>query len=126
MIATFESGFQVVYKPKSLKIGEHFQELLTWLNDKGCEPPMQTMAVLDRGNYGWVEFVAYQSCSTAEELKRFFQRHGAYLALLYALNSNDFHFENLIAVGEHPLLIDLETLLQPNFDIFDETQAEFV
>ncbi len=124
MIATFESDFQVVYKPKSLKIDQHFQELLTWLNDKGCEPPLQTIVVLDRGDYGWVEFVAYQSCSTLEELKRFFRRHGAYLALLYALNSNDFHFENLIAVGEHPLLIDLETLLQPSFDIFDETRAE--
>jgi type 2 lantibiotic biosynthesis protein LanM len=125
MIATFESGFQIVYKPKSLKIDQHFQELLLWLNDKGCHPPLQTMTVLDRGEYGWVEFVQYQSCQTRAELERFFQRHGAYLALLYALNSNDFHYENLIAAGEHPLLIDLETLLQPSFDIFDETQAEF-
>lgn len=125
MIATFESGFRIVYKPKSLKIDTHFQELLTWLNDKGCEPPLQTMTMLNRGDYGWVEFVAYRSCSTIEELERFFQRHGAYLALLYALNSNDFHYENVIAVGEHPLLIDLETLLQPTFDTFDETQAVF-
>ena len=125
MIATFESGFRLVYKPKSLKIDTHFQELLTWLNDRGCEPSLQTMAMLDRGDYGWVEFVAYQSCSTIAELERFFRRHGAYLALLYALNSNDFHYENVIAVGEHPLLIDLETLLQPTFDIFDETQAAF-
>lgn len=125
MIAIFESGFRIVYKPKSLKIDQHFQELLLWVNDKGCHPPLQTMKVLDRGEYGWVEFVQYQTCETRAELERFFQRHGAYLALLYALNSNDFHYENLIAAGEHPLLIDLETLLQPSFDIFDETQAEF-
>jgi len=32
---------------------------------------------------------------------------------MYALEGNDFHFENIIAAGEHPMLIDLETLFQP-------------
>jgi hypothetical protein len=35
MIARFESGFHLVYKPKSLSIDTHFQELLTWLNGRG-------------------------------------------------------------------------------------------
>ena len=123
MIAEFASGFRIVYKPKSLSIDVHFQELLTWLNQKGCNPPLQTVIVVDRGDHGWVEFVARKTCNTRDELVRFYQRHGAYLALLYALNSNDFHLENLIAVGEQPILIDLETLLQPQFDTFDETLA---
>ena len=40
-------------------------------------------------------------------------RQGGYLAILYALEATDFHFENLIAAGEQPVLIDLETLFHP-------------
>jgi type 2 lantibiotic biosynthesis protein LanM len=124
MIAEFASGFRVVYKPKSMAIDLHFQELLAWFNGRGCQPPLYTLKVLDCREYGWVEFITRQGCRTKDEVARFYQRHGAYLALLYALNANDFHFENVIASGEHPVLIDLETLLQPRFDSFDETYAE--
>ncbi len=48
---------------------------------------------------------------------RFYQRQGGYLALLYALEATDFHFENLIAAGEHPILIDLESLFHPHSQI---------
>lgn len=126
MIAAFESGFQLVYKPKSMAVDEHFQELLVWLNRRGCNPSLYILTILDRMEYGWVEFVARRGCDTPDEVARFYQRHGAYLALLYALNSNDFHYENLIAVGEHPVLIDLETVLQPLFDTVDESRAEMV
>ncbi len=123
MIARFDSGFRVVYKPKSLAIDTHFQELLAWLNGRGCEPPLRTLTVLDRGDYGWVEFVQNEACHTIEEIERFYQRLGAYLALLYAINASDFHLENLIASGEHPLLIDLETLFNPEFERFEDEEA---
>jgi len=47
---------------------------------------------------------------------------GGYLALLYVLEARDFHFENLIAAGEHPMLIDLEALFHPRVDEFDRNQ----
>ena len=40
-------------------------------------------------------------------MKRFYERQGGYLALLYMLQATDFHHENLIAAGEHPVLLDL-------------------
>jgi len=36
VIATFRSGFRLVYKPKSLAIDRHFQQLLAWLNARGA------------------------------------------------------------------------------------------
>jgi type 2 lantibiotic biosynthesis protein LanM len=33
--------------------------------------------------------------------------------LLYLLRATDFHLENLIAAGEHPVLVDLESLFHP-------------
>ena len=124
MIAEFESGLRIVYKPKSLAIDLHFQELVDWLNEVGCEPPMQNFITLDRIEYGWAEFVRREECNSEEELRRFYQRQGIYLALLHVLASTDFHFENVIASGEHPMLIDLETMLQPVFERYDVTSAE--
>jgi len=111
--ATFSSGFQLVYKPRNLGVDAHFQELLGWLNDRGSQPPFQTMNLLSRGSHGWMQAVAPKSCKSLEEVRRFFERQGGYVALLYALEATDFHHENLIAAGEYPVLLDLETLFHP-------------
>ena len=124
MIAMFESGLRVAYKPKSLAIDIHFQNLLDWLNEAGCEPSLRTFVTLDREEYGWAEFVTREDCTTSDEVHRFYQRQGSYLALMYILAANDFHYENVIASGEDPMLIDLETMLQPLFDRFDVTSAD--
>ena len=105
-----ESGFKLVYKPRSLAVESHFQELLSWLNERGEHPPFRLMRVIDRGAYGWVEFIAVADCASKDEVERFYRRQGAYLALLYGLEATDFHGENLIAASEHPVLIDLESL----------------
>ncbi|HKS26453.1 MAG TPA: type 2 lanthipeptide synthetase LanM family protein [Pyrinomonadaceae bacterium] len=119
LIATFTKGFQVVYKPKSLAVDMHLQELLEWLNERGEHPSFRTVRVIERGSYGWTEFVEARSCTTEDELKRFYERQGGYLALLYALEATDFHYENLIASGEHPVLIDLESLFHPRAEGVD-------
>lgn len=118
-ILRFTSGQRLVYKPRSLAVDQQFQSLLTWLNQQGATPPYRTLTILARVDYGWVEFVAAAPCTTVAELERFYQRQGGYLAILYALNAADFHFENLIAAGEHPLLIDLEALFHPETMAYD-------
>ena len=80
VIATFRSGFRLVYKPKSLAIDRHFQQLLAWLNARGAQPPLRTLMVLDRGPYGWVEYVNAESCASPEAVQRFYERQGSYLA----------------------------------------------
>lgn len=120
-ILRFAGGLRLVYKPRSLAIDVHFQELLAWLNQQGAQPPFRTLTILDRHEYGWVEFVTATACTSTAEIERFYQRQGGYLALLHALNAADFHFENLIAAGEHPLLIDLEALFHPDMIDYDPT-----
>jgi len=126
LIAKFTSGLQVVYKPRSLAVDVHFQELLAWLNARGDHPPFRTLKVRDRVDHGWMEFAAAQGCGSPEELRRFYERQGAYLALLYALEATDFHFENLIAAGEHPILLDLEALFHSRVGGMDLRQADQV
>lgn len=112
-LLTFASGWRLVYKPRPQAIAVHFQELLAWMNEGGFEPAFQLLRIVDRGDYGWMEFARPAPCSGTAEVHRFYRRMGGYLALLYALDAGDFHHENLIAAGGHPLLIDLESIVEP-------------
>ena len=72
-----------------------------------------TTAILDRGEYGWAQYVSPLDCGTIDQVARYYQRQGALLAVLHALGATDMHAGNLIAAGEHPVLVDLETLFHP-------------
>ena len=116
LIAKFGSGLTLVYKPRSLSIDRHFGALVRWAGDRGFSPPYDTMRVLDRRAYGWMEFVEPRACDSLEQARRFYRRQGGYLALLHALRATDFHHENLIAAGDHPVLVDLEALFTPSLE----------
>ena len=117
LVAGFSGGLRVVYKPKSLAVDVHFQQLLEWLGTAVPGLHLRTLAVLDRGAYGWTEFCARTACDTKDEVARFYRRLGAHLALMYGLGGTDMHYENLIAAGEHPVVVDLESLFQPNMAV---------
>jgi type 2 lantibiotic biosynthesis protein LanM len=112
-IARFATGAAVVYKPRSLAADRHFYSLLQWLNTRGAQPPFRHLIVIDRGAYGWEEHVSRSACESRDQIERFYERCGANLAVLYAFAATDFHFENVIAVGEYPVLVDLEALFHP-------------
>lgn len=109
---TFTDGHRLIYKPRPLDLHGHFNEILDWLNTKtGLD--LRTVRLERRTDYGWLEFVTAEPCPDAGAVRRFYHRQGALLALLYVLDGTDMHYENLIAVGEHPVLVDIETLFHP-------------
>jgi type 2 lantibiotic biosynthesis protein LanM len=71
------------------------------------------LKVLDRGEYGWVEFVEQEACTSAAEVKAYFALAGGLVCLTHILRASDLHMENVIATRRGPVLIDLEMLLQP-------------
>jgi len=113
MVLRFSSGLRLVYKPRSLRVDCHFQDLLAWLNEQIGSGMFRLLNVLDRGDRGWTEFIPHEGCVDDEQPKRYYWRQGAYLALLHALEATDFHFDNLVAYGEHPILVDLESMFEP-------------
>jgi type 2 lantibiotic biosynthesis protein LanM len=110
---TFESGVRLVYKPKSLRSEVVYGTLLEWLNGNGANPPLRILQVLDLGDYGWVELAEQAEVDDREAARRFYRRSGMVLALLYAVGGKDCHGENFIAAGEHPIMVDAETVLHP-------------
>jgi lantibiotic modifying enzyme len=109
----------VMYKPKPLAIDARFQAVLARCNaaiergELAGVPPFRTLDVVDRGDYGWMEFLTAPGCDDEAAVARFYCRQGALLALLHVLLGTDMHHENLIAHGEHPIIVDLETLFHP-------------
>ncbi|HEX2222968.1 MAG TPA: type 2 lanthipeptide synthetase LanM family protein [Thermoanaerobaculia bacterium] len=120
----FESGLRLIYKPKSLAVEKAFQELLDWTATRSFAPAFRTLRLLDRGEYGWIEFIEAAPCPDEEAVRRFYRRQGGYLALLWLLEATDFHWENLIAAGEHPVLVDLEALFQPRMGDLGKAPGE--
>ena len=52
LIARFEGGLQLVYKPRSISVDQHFQDFIRWVNEKGANPQLRTLKVLDRETMG--------------------------------------------------------------------------
>jgi type 2 lantibiotic biosynthesis protein LanM len=120
----FAAGVRLIYKAKGITAEASFWNLLGWINRNADLPPLRTLQVLDGGAYGWVEEVEPRPCRDQREVEAFYYRAGMLLCLIYALEGSDCHRENLIAAGEHPVLIDHETLLQPRIRYFGPPEEE--
>jgi type 2 lantibiotic biosynthesis protein LanM len=125
----FESGLQLVYKPKNLALEQAWSTLIHWFNEKGLEPDLKPLNVIPRDGYGWVGFVEAAECTSEKDVSDFYQRIGALIGIIYLLNGNDCHYENLIASGAYPTLIDLESVMhhkaKPFADEFAESAMTF-
>jgi type 2 lantibiotic biosynthesis protein LanM len=107
----FASGLRLIYKPKDLGTEQAYFKLLSWFNDHGAPLPFKLLKVLNRSTHGWVEFVEHLPCQDQAEAKHYYQRAGMLLCVVYALQGTDCHAENIIACGEHPVLVDMEALM---------------
>jgi len=123
---TFDTGLRLVYKPRPLGLDAFFAAFLSWLNQSGRLLPLRPLDVLAKGGYGWIEHVEQAPCSGEADVRNFFVRTGQLTALIYAFNGHDFHEENLIACGDHPIPIDLEAILRPRFRLREEPSARGV
>ncbi|MEV5103720.1 type 2 lanthipeptide synthetase LanM family protein [Streptomyces massasporeus] len=108
----FRDAPPVFYKPRSLAVDEQFGRLVHRFN-QDSPYALRTPRTLTRQDHGWAQCVTARPCAAARDVAGFYWRTGALLALVHALRGTDFHHENIMAVGEHPVLVDLEALLHP-------------
>lgn len=123
-IVRFEDGSRVVYKPKDLRLDVAWQALIERLNRDGAPVTLKAVRTVARDGYGWTEFIDHAACADEAGCARFFRRAGAWLALLHVFAATDMHQENMIACGDHPVPIDLETILQPSAEEYKSGEPE--
>ena len=110
LILEADNGEKLVYKPRSLAIDEEYTAFLGWVF-RGLGVPFWWKCAWDRGSYGWCQWVSGSACHSREELERYYYRNGILLCVSYLLGSEDIHYENLIACGEYPVIVDLEMIV---------------
>lgn len=125
-VAVLETNKEkIIYKPRSLRADSIYTQVINLFNHTTSET-LKTPSTVDKGDYGWQEYIRFQECYSEYEIKEYYKKMGMHLALVYAFQGSDFHYENIIASGPDPYLIDLETLFQPTLDFTesDEKQKE--
>lgn len=112
-MVVFADGRRVIYRPRDTGTHVLFAELVRRLNEAVPGLELRSVAVVARPGYGWLEHIPQRPMTDAGEVDRFYRRQGALLALLHVLDGADIHCENLIACGDQPVLIDVETMFHP-------------
>lgn len=112
-VLTFENASRVVYKPRNITVEVTWSKLVSALESNGFPHFAYCPRCLMREGYGWVEFVVSQPCFCINDARRFAYNAGIVQSLLLIVNGVDFHDENVRAVCEMPVLLDLEGLFHP-------------
>ncbi|WP_250007695.1 DUF4135 domain-containing protein [Actinoplanes sp. M2I2] len=115
-------GTRLLYKPRDLLSDAFLRDLYAAVDPylrfslRDCLP----RSVAGAG-YGWQEYVEPRPMTGADQPARYFYRFGAICAVLGSIGASDLHDENLIAGGEHPTVIDTETVVRPDAGVDDDT-----
>ncbi|MEF9930847.1 MAG: DUF4135 domain-containing protein [Bacteroidales bacterium] len=106
-VAFFEwkDGTTVVYKPHSSLSGKEWMRFL-----KKCGIETYEFKILEHKQYSYTEFVQYNG--NGNPLK-YYTHAGELLAACIILGATDMHYENLIAKGNIPVIVDTETVAGP-------------
>lgn len=106
---------KIVYKPRSLGVDIALVDFLQWLKVQIDDPLYVVVPeVINRGDYGWAQFVSHDYAADDLECRQFYSGIGQILALMRLMGGTDLHAENLIAHRSTPVLVDCETLFTPN------------
>jgi len=103
---------KIIYKPRSISLEKYYNKFLGFINAQGLVNHLQTLTIISKKLYGWTEHV--EQLGIDKDLAHiYYYKLGVLLGICYSINGQDIHFENLIASGENPVIIDLECLFSP-------------
>lgn len=111
--AVFESdGKKYVYKPRSAKTDIAWADFIDEMDRVlGVPLPRAVRPVCAGEEYTIVPFVEECEARDEGEVRAYYEKCGVLLALAMVLGMTDMHSENLVADGDAPCLVDLETVL---------------
>lgn len=108
----FSGGSTLFYKPKDLGADLFLAEFIARMKASGYRKELTLPRALQREGYGWTISVEKRECAHISDIRRYYHRFGAWLAIFHVLSASDMHMENFIADGAFPVPVDFEMLLQ--------------
>lgn len=109
-----EDGIEFGYKPRRISLEVATNDFLKHLgslveNEKYTD--WKLPKYIDKGEYGWCEWMSYSPVEKADDVSKFYTRSGFLIAFATALRITDLHCDNIVAHGASPVPVDLETCL---------------
>jgi lantibiotic modifying enzyme len=120
LLLELSCGNKIAYKPRNAKVESTFYVFARALGFHSFYEPTYIL----KDDYTWMEYIPYQPCKSADDVKTFYYQTGLLLSLMYLLEAEDIHAENLIACGSNPVIVDLETLFHHNQDSVKLSSSE--
>ncbi|OJJ20535.1 hypothetical protein BKI52_18955 [marine bacterium AO1-C] len=110
----FVDGTTLFYKPRDGQNELFFQAFNGFCESLGATSTMGQISIVSREGYCWMEEIKPAPVTLKEEVKQFFWKQGANLAMFYFLGASDLIADNLIVRQNTPYYFDLEVLLKPH------------
>ena len=124
-IITFSDKNKIVYKPRPFSTDTIIHDVLSWINYKTNSDYFYQINFIDKEEYGWSEFIKHEQLKNTQDIEIFYEKLGAWLAVLYVLQATDMHYENIIAYHSYPIIIDTETLFQTQLKSTDTYSKKY-
>lgn len=103
-----------IYKPYSLESQALWNEMITELWGH-LDVESWTPKVWEFGDFALMEVAQNHQCTDLSQVRDFYYRYGAVLALAHALGTGDLHSGNIVSSGTYPVIIDAEVLMPTIF-----------
>lgn len=116
-------GRKLVFKYKNLKVGRCLNDLYIILENLDSSFCFYKVKRVLGSDFTIEEYVEHNHCLTEKEISDYYFKFGELVFLAYILNGTDFHYENIVASRNLPVLIDVETLFQNSLPIINEKKA---
>jgi hypothetical protein len=92
-------GAHVIYKHRPLGMDAAFGSVVRWINDRGPRCDLFVPAVTDRGDFGWMAYVATHRPRARVTRQRYLERTGMLLCVAHVLGAGDLHAGNILRAG---------------------------
>ena len=118
IIFTFSNNIKLVYKPRDLRVIKTYNSFVDCINESSALLDVAKINGLYYENYSFEKFIKYEQCKSEQEIKNYYKRFRHIVAIAHVLCANDLHSENLIAASQYPTIIDLETIIQADSQLY--------
>ena len=113
----FSSNHHLYYKPTSSKPQMLFQNVNDALSRAHIRiPSMSPYTWSSSEEYHWQTAINHREVTTETEAHDYYFNAGVLAVILYFLGGTDIHYQNIVANGRIPTIVDFETIAHPDLN----------